>query len=120
MTSTTALPTVRVLSKVPEVGVLFSVVKVFTKGKGEAASDFLVKAFDPVIVVLVAAVVFIACLVVQFRAPRYVPWRYWLLVTMVSIFGTMIADVAHIVLGVPYAVSSVAFAVALAVVFSLW
>jgi uncharacterized membrane-anchored protein len=118
--STTALPAVRVLSKVPEVGVLFWVVKVLTTGTGEAASDFLVKAFDPVIVVLVAAVVFLACLVVQFRAPRYVPWRYWLLVTMVSIFGTMIADVAHIVLGVPYAVSSVAFAVALAVVFSLW
>jgi uncharacterized membrane-anchored protein len=39
---------------------------------------------------------------------------------MVSIFGTMVADVAHIVVGIPYLVSSVAFAIVLAVVFTTW
>lgn len=111
---------VRVLSKVPEVGVLFWVIKVLTTGMGETSSDYLVKAFDPVIVVIVTAVAFIACLVVQFTVPRYIPWRYWLLVTMVSIFGTMIADVAHIVVGIPYAVSSVVFAIALVAIFFSW
>jgi uncharacterized membrane-anchored protein len=121
MTRSTTLPSVvRVLSKVPEVGVLFWIIKVLTTGMGETASDYLVKAFDPVIVVIVAAVAFAVCFAVQFRAPRYVPWRYWLLVTMVSIFGTMIADVAHIVIGIPYAVSSLVFAVTLAAVFFLW
>ncbi|WP_349898583.1 COG4705 family protein [Parafrigoribacterium soli] len=118
--STTLRAAVRVLSKVPEVGVLFWVVKVLSTGMGETASDYLVKAFDPVIVVLLAAVAFFACFVVQFRAPRYVPWRYWLLVTMVSVFGTMIADVAHIVVGIPYGASSLIFAVALTVVFIVW
>jgi uncharacterized membrane-anchored protein len=114
MTSSTIMHSgVRVLSKVPEVGVMFWVIKVLTTGMGETSSDYLVKGFDPVIVVLVTAVAFAGCLVVQFTVPRYVPWRYWLLVTMVSIFGTMIADVAHIVVGIPYAVSSLAFAVAL-------
>ncbi len=121
MTSSTAVPPiVRVLSKVPEVSVLFWVIKVLTTGMGETASDYLVKAFDPVAVVIVAAVIFLACFAVQFRATEYVPWRYWLLVTMVSIFGTMIADVAHIVVGIPYEVSSIIFAVALAAVFFLW
>lgn len=118
--STTVPPAVLVLSKVPEVGVLFWIIKVLTTGMGETASDFLVKAFDPVIVVGVTAVVFTACLAVQFKAHRYVPWRYWLVVTMVSIFGTMIADVTHIVVGIPYAVSSLVFAITLAAVFLAW
>ena len=34
---------------------------------------------------------------------RRYPWRYWLAVAMVGIFGTMAADVLHVGLGVPYA-----------------
>lgn len=39
---------------------------------------------------------------------------------MVAIFGTMVADVTHIVLGVPYALSTIAFAVLLVAVFFTW
>jgi uncharacterized membrane-anchored protein len=39
---------------------------------------------------------------------------------MVAIFGTMAADVAHVVLGIPYEVSTVCFAAALAVIFVVW
>jgi uncharacterized membrane-anchored protein len=39
---------------------------------------------------------------------------------MVAVFGTMAADVLHIGLGIPYLVSSVVFAVALTVIFSVW
>jgi uncharacterized membrane-anchored protein len=39
---------------------------------------------------------------------------------MVSVFGTMAADVTHIVLGVPYVVSTAVFAVLLAAVFIVW
>ena len=39
---------------------------------------------------------------------------------MVAIFGTMAADVTHVVLGVPYIITTLAFAVALAVIFYLW
>jgi uncharacterized membrane-anchored protein len=112
--------TVHAVSKVPEVSVLFWLVKVLTTGAGETTSDFFVKAFDPVVIVLIAAVLFVACLLVQLIPPRFAPWRYWLLVVMVSIFGTMVADVTHIVLGVPYVVSSVAFALVLAAVFIVW
>ena len=49
---------------------------------------------------------FAAAVVLQFRVKRYIAWVSWLLVVMVSIFGTMVADVAHVVLGVPYYLSS--------------
>jgi uncharacterized membrane-anchored protein len=45
---------------------------------------------------------------------------YWLAVVMVAVFGTMAADVTHVVLGIPYRVSTVFFAIALAVIFVVW
>ena len=50
----------------------------------------------------------------------YRPWIYWATVAMVSVFGTMAADVAHIVVGIPYLVSTVAFAVVVAAVLAIW
>jgi uncharacterized membrane-anchored protein len=108
------------LSKVPEVTVLFWVTKVLTTGMGETASDFLVRRIDPFVAVGLGAVAFVVAMALQLRARRYVPWTYWLAVSMVSVFGTMAADVVHIALGVPYAVSTVVFAVVLAAVFVVW
>jgi uncharacterized membrane-anchored protein len=107
-------------SKVPEITVLFWIVKVLSTGMGETTSDFFVLDFDPVIAVIVAFVLFLAALALQFAARRYIPVVYWFAVVMVSVFGTMAADVTHIVLGVPYVASTAAFALALAVVFVLW
>jgi uncharacterized membrane-anchored protein len=109
-----------VASKVPEITALFWVVKVLTTGMGETTSDFFVRTIDPVVAVAGGFVLFAVALVLQFAVRRYIPVVYWLAVVMVSVFGTMAADVTHIVLGVPYAVSTVAFAVALVVVFLLW
>jgi uncharacterized membrane-anchored protein len=117
--STTLDPSV-LLSTVPEVTVLFWVTKVLTTGMGETASDFLVRRIDPVVAVGLGAVAFVVAMTLQLRARRYVPWTYWLAVSMVSVFGTMAADVVHIALGVPYAVSTVVFAVVLAAVFVVW
>ena len=65
-------------------------------------------------------VLLLVALVIQFQAPRYVPWIYWLAVLMVAVTGTMAADVLHIQFGVPYAVSTPFFAVVLAAVFITW
>lgn len=106
--------------RVPEPTVGFWVLKILTTGVGEVSSDFLVKAFDPVIVVVVAAVVFAGIAAVQLTAHRYVPWRYWLFVFAVAVFGTMIADVAHLVVGIPYAVTTAGFALVLVAIFVVW
>jgi uncharacterized membrane-anchored protein len=108
------------LPRVPELTLLFWVVKLLSTGVGETTSDYLVKTYDPVLAVLVVAVLFVACFAVQFTARRYVPWRYWLFVSMVAVFGTMVADVTHIVIGVPYVISTLAFAGVLVTVFVLW
>ncbi|WP_042384186.1 COG4705 family protein [Streptacidiphilus melanogenes] len=108
------------LSKVPEVTVFFWVVKVLTTGMGETTSDFLVKTFNPFLVVPAAGVVLAVSLAVQLFAKRYNAAVYWFAVVMVSVFGTMAADVLHVQLGIPYIVSTGFFAVVLAAILGLW
>lgn len=107
-------------NRVPEPTASFWLIKVLTTGMGEALSDFLVTRFAPVPTVLVTAAVFAVVLVAQLRADRYLPWRYWGTVSMVGVFGTMVADVTHVALGVPYTVSTPVFLAALVAVFVLW
>lgn len=87
---------------------------------GESTSDFMVHNFDPVIAVIIGFIGFIIAIVLQFWAKKYIPWIYWLTVTMVAVFGTMAADVVHIVLGIPYFVSTIFFALGLAAIFIVW
>lgn len=108
------------LNRVPEPTASFWLIKILTIGMGEALSDFLVTRFNPVPTVLVTAVLFAVILIVQLRADRYRPWLYWGTVSLVGVFGTMVADVTHVALGVPYAVSTPVFLTALVAVFILW
>jgi uncharacterized membrane-anchored protein len=108
------------LSKVPEVTAIFWVVKALTTGMGESTSDFLVHGLVPEIAVVLGGIAFVAALYLQFSSDRYVPWRYWLAVAMVGVFGTMCADVLHVGLGIPYVVSTIFYAIVLAVVFRAW
>jgi uncharacterized membrane-anchored protein len=109
-----------VASKVPVITAYFWIIKILSTGMGETTSDFLVHRFSPYFAVGVGAVGFAIAMALQLSAKRYVTWIYWLAVVMVSVFGTMAADVTHIVLGVPYALSTVAFVVILGVIFALW
>ena len=110
----------RALRKVPQVTVLFWIVKVLTTAMGETTSDYLVYHINPYIAVAVGGFGLAAALLLQFAVRYYIVWVYWLAVAMVAIFGTMVADVLHVVLGIPYLVSTVFFAVALTLVFVSW
>ncbi len=110
----------RVARKVPEVTIYFWIIKLLTTGMGETTSDYLVFHINPYIAVALGGIGLAASLLLQLVVRRYIAWIYWLAVVMVAIFGTMAADVVHIVLGVPYLVSSVCFAAALALIFVSW
>ncbi|HKT04050.1 MAG TPA: hypothetical protein VJT31_31380 [Rugosimonospora sp.] len=107
-------------SKVPVVTVLFWVTKILTTGMGETTSDFLAHRLGPVPAVGLSGAGLAVALGAQFAVRRYRAWVYWMAVVMVSVFGTVAADVVHVGFGVPYVVSTVAFATALAAIFALW
>jgi uncharacterized membrane-anchored protein len=106
--------------KVPALTAGFWVIKVLTTGMGETASDYLARAIDPIVAVGLATVGLAALLTAQLRTSRYRPWLYWATVAMVSVAGTMGADILHVVIGVPYVVSTVAFAAGVAAVLVRW
>ena len=109
-----------VVLKVPEITLYFWIVKLLSTAAGESASDYLVYDINKYLAVVLGFAGLIGALALQLAVRRYVTPIYWLAVVMVAVFGTMTADVLHIVVGVPYAVSSAFFAVSLAVIFVLW
>ncbi|WP_405590716.1 hypothetical protein [Streptomyces sp. NBC_01190] len=113
----TAEVTAQVWSKVPEVTVLFWVTKILTTGMGETTSDFL--ANSPAVGGALGLIGFVGFLWLQFRTPRYSPWTYWTAIVMVSVFGTMAADIVHVV-GIPYLVTTPVFVLVLAGVLIAW
>lgn len=106
--------------KVPAINMGFWAIKILTTGFGETTSDFVVRQFNAFLAIGAAGLLLLAALALQWWATTYSPWRYWAAVAMVAVFGTMIADAIHVVLGVPYPVSTAAFSLALIIIFVLW
>ncbi len=106
-------------AKVPEITLMFWVVKLLTTAAGEAVSDFLGNGN-----VAVGAAVELALLVIglvwQFRVRRYTAASYWFLAYAIAVFGTGASDTLHLSLGLPYAVTTVLWALVLAGVFAVW
>jgi CDP-glycerol glycerophosphotransferase len=108
------------VNKVAPVTVAFWVIKVLSTAMGEATSDFLVHTIGAIPGVAIGFVLFAVTLTLQFTARGYSSVRYWSAIVGVSVFGTMVADVAHVGLGIPYWVSALICAAVLAGVFITW
>ncbi len=112
----------RLLNKVPEVTLLFWIVKMMSTTVGETAADYLNfnLHFGLTWTTVVTGALLALALLAQVRARRYVPWLYWLSVVLISVFGTLVTDNLSDRLDVPFAVSTGAFSVALVATFAIW
>ncbi|WP_199184205.1 hypothetical protein [Cryobacterium sp. Y62] len=118
----TVSPVRHILTKVPEVTLIFWVIKVLATTVGETAADFLNVdlGLGLSITSVIMAVLLIVALIVQFRLHKYTPAVYWLAVVLISVVGTLITDNLTDSLGVPLWVTTVVFAIALAATFTVW
>jgi uncharacterized membrane-anchored protein len=107
------------LTKVPEITVIFWVLKLLTTGMGEAMSDFLGDRAEPFAVVI-GVVGLALALWLQLRQDRYRAIFYWFVVMMVAIFGTEIADEIHIGANIPYAITTPVFGLIVGMIFLFW
>ena len=110
------------LNKVPEVTLIFWIIKILSTTVGETGSDYLtihvglgVFLTDAIMLSLL-----LVSLSLQLRARQYVPWRYWLTVVLISVVGTEITDFLTDKLGVSLYISTGVFSVALALSFTVW
>ena len=110
------------LTKVPAITATFWVIKVLSTTIGETFADFLSVnvGLGPLVTDLTMITVLAVALTLQLRTRKYTPWIYWLCVVLVSIVGTQITDFFTDTLGVSLYISTVVFAIILAVVFTVW
>lgn len=110
------------VNRVPEITLVFWIIKILATTVGETAADLLSATLKLGLVVTswVMAGFLVITLIIQFRARRYVPAIYWLVVVFISVVGTLISDNLVDNLGVPLATTSMIFAAALIVVFIAW
>lgn len=109
-------------NKVPEVTLIFWIIKMMSTTVGETAADYLIfnLHFGLSLTSVLMGLVLVATLLLQIKSPKYEPWRYWLAVVLVSIFGTLITDNLTDQVGVPLWLSTSVFTVLLLVTFAIW
>lgn len=111
-----------ILNKVPEVTALFWVIKIMATTVGETAADFLSKKFNLGLTgtTLVMVVALLLALGFQFRARRYIPGIYWLVVVLISVVGTLITDTLVDNFHVSLWTTTIIFAVGMFTSFGVW
>jgi uncharacterized membrane-anchored protein len=110
------------LNKVPEVTLIFWIIKIMSTTVGETGADYLAVhvGLGTAATSLIMAGLLIVALVIQLRTRAYTPWIYWLTVVLVSVVGTQITDALTDRLDVSLYTSTEVFAAALAITFAIW
>lgn len=109
-------------NKVPEITIIFWIIKMMSTTVGETGADFIIADlhFGLFNTSLVMATLLVIALYIQIKSTAYVPWQYWVSVVFVSIFGTLVTDNLTDNFDIPLAVSTGVFSLALIATFAFW
>ena len=112
----------KAIARVPEVTLYFWIIKVLSTTVGETFADYLNTNLNMGLTntSLILSGFLTVALIFQFRARRYVPYIYWVVVVLISVVGTLITDNLTDHFHVSLITSSVVFGALLAIVFGLW
>src|SRR4249919_3562847 len=110
------------LNKVPEVTIYFWVIKILCTTVGESFADYINETlgFGLTNTTLLFSAALVVAGIFQFRARKYIPGIYWLVVVLVSVVGTLLTDNLTDGHNVPLWISTTCFAALLAAVFGIW
>jgi uncharacterized membrane-anchored protein len=110
------------LSKVPEVTLLFWVIKIAATTLGETGGDAVSMSMHLGYLVGTAifAGVFVVAVAAQIKAKGFHPWLYWTTIIATTTVGTTLADFADRSLGIGYAGGSALLLALLLASLALW
>ena len=93
------------LSKVPEVTLMFWIIKIAATTLGETGGDAVSMSMNLgyLLGTLIFAAVFIVMVAAQIKVDRFNPWLYWTTIIATTTVGTTLADFADRSLGIGYA-----------------
>ena len=113
---------VEMLNKVPEVTILFWIIKVMATTVGETGADFLIfnLKFGLAMTSYLTSAMLIIILLLQITTKKYIPWLYWITVVLISIVGTLITDNLVDNLGVKLELTTFLFGFSLMLTFIFW
>ncbi|MGH6742533.1 MAG: hypothetical protein ACREDY_26480, partial [Bradyrhizobium sp.] len=110
------------LSKVPEVTLIFWIIKIAATTLGETGGDTVTMTLNWGY--LAGSALFLAALIAlvaaQIMARRFHPLLYWATIVASTTFGTTMADFADRSLGIGYTGGSTLLLLCLAVILGLW
>jgi uncharacterized membrane-anchored protein len=94
-----------ILSKVPEVTLIFWIIKIFATTLGETGGDAVSMSMNIGYLVStgIFAALFIVAVIAQVSAKRFHPFLYWTTIIATTTVGTTLADFADRSLGIGYA-----------------
>lgn len=92
------------LSKVPEVTLIFWLIKIASTTLGETGGDAVSMSMDLgyLLSTLIFAAIFFAAVFVQLRTEKFHPGTYWITIVATTTVGTTLADFADRSLGIGY------------------
>ena len=114
--------TVQTFAKVPQVTLVFWLIKIAATTLGETAGDAVSMSLDfgYLVGTGIFAVIFIAAVSAQIRAKAFHPALYWLTIVATTTVGTTMADFADRSLGIGYAGGSSLLLIPLLASFAVW
>jgi len=92
------------LSKVPQVTLVFWIIKIFATTLGETGGDAVSMSmnFGYLVGTVIFASVFLVAVITQIKAKRFHPLLYWATIIATTTVGTTLADYADRSLGIGY------------------
>lgn len=109
-------------SKVPEITLLFWIIKIAATTLGETGGDAVSMSMNLGYLTAtgIFAVLFVAAVAVQIAAKRFHPYIYWFTIIATTTVGTTLADFATRSLGIGYAGGSLLLLVLLLASLAVW
>ena len=110
------------MKKIAEVTFLFWIMKICATTLGETAGDLLSMTLNIGYAVssVILISIFLATLIAQLAAKRYIPVLYWTVIVSTSTAGTTMSDYMDRTLGLGYAKGSIILIAILLAVLALW
>ena len=111
-----------VLNKVPEVTLIFWIIKIAATTLGETGGDAVSMSMDLgyLLGTGIFAVLFLVAVAAQIRAKRFHPYLYWMTIIATTTVGTTLADYADRSLGIGYTGGVVLLFVLLMASLAVW
>jgi len=110
------------LRKIPEVTLLFWIMKIVATTLGETAGDLLSMTFD--LGYAVSSMIFLGAFFIavtgQLLVKRYIPFLFWAVIVATSTAGTTMSDYMDRTLGLGYAMGSAILIAILITILILW